>query len=58
MYNAGDKVFWTDPDEGICSGEFEVISVETDIDEAHDLITLANDTGSVAQAYPHELERI
>ena len=30
-FNVGDKVFWNDPDDGICSGEYWVTGISGDI---------------------------
>lgn len=31
MFNIGDKVYWNDPDDGICSGEYYVTGKNGDI---------------------------
>ena len=45
----GDKVFWKDPDEGICSGYAKVLEVNGEI-----YFIIKNDGGEL-EALKHEL---
>ena len=50
----GRKVFWRDPDHGISSGEYEVVSVPEGI-EKDSVIMIASEF-SEAEVYPSELQ--
>ena len=41
----GDKVYWNDPDEELCSGEYTIQSIEGDI------LFLVNNEDSEVQAF-------
>tara|TARA_R100000149_G_C5877885_1_gene141982 strand:+ start:1908 stop:2150 length:243 start_codon:yes stop_codon:yes gene_type:complete len=47
-YKVGDEVFWTDPDEGICSGNGKVTKVG-------EIYSVKKDDGGELEAYEHEL---
>ncbi len=54
----GDEVFWTDPDQGLSSGNYEVISIYTQsgrVTAKDDVLLLKNPSGSVVEAYACEL---
>ena len=48
---SGDKVFWTDPDDGLCS---RVVRVEA-ARVVGEFVYLKDEDGSELQAFPHEL---
>lgn len=50
----GKKVFWNDPDNGVSSGEYEVVSVP-EVIEKDSVIMIASDY-SEAEVYPSELQ--
>ena len=50
-FKAGDRVFWTDPDEGWGSGWYTIKEIEDD----GDMVYIGNDEGSETECYPHEL---
>jgi hypothetical protein len=55
----GDEVFWHDPDNGISSGFYEVVSIlsESGTVESEDTILfIKNKSGSEAEVFAHELE--
>jgi hypothetical protein len=45
----GSRMYWTDPDDGLCSGWGVVTQIEGDI------ITIAKDDGGGAEVFAHEL---
>ena len=49
-YRVGDEVFWTDPDEGKCSGYYHIMKIHSD-----EIVFLKNDEGSEVDAFVHEL---
>jgi hypothetical protein len=54
----GMRVFWTDPDEGTCSGFGSVIAIEVDDGEPADdstIIAVQMDNGGEADCYASEL---
>lgn len=55
---AGSTVWWTDPDNGLSSGRYQVLKVLTEngtVEDDDDLIYLANETGSQVEALAHEI---
>ena len=50
----GRKVFWRDPDHGISSGEYEVVSVP-EVIEKDSVIMIASEF-SEAEVYPSEVQ--
>jgi hypothetical protein len=48
------RVFWTDPDQGLCSGWGKIIHVQHQDDDA--VISILTDDGGEVEAYPHELQ--
>ncbi len=48
-YKVGDKVFWADPDDGVCSGYGKVTEVNGEIH------SIKKDDGGELEAYEHEL---
>lgn len=52
----GAQVLWNDPDNGLSSGEYEVVSAP-EIIEDDSIILIASDY-SEAEVYPGELEPI
>ena len=46
----GDEVYWTDPDDGKCSGYYTVLAVRPD-----DVVLLQNDDGSEVEAWITEV---
>ncbi len=48
-FKVGDKVFWTDPDENLCSGDYVIVAIHGEI------YALANESGSEVEALLHEL---
>lgn len=48
----GDTVHWDDPDEGICSGDFEIKSITIHADE---LVQIVATNGDFLQCRPEEL---
>jgi|GEM_PF-1359028 len=56
--NVGDEVFWNDPDQGISRGIHKIHAIHTESGKllhANDLCVLANEAGSVAEVFAHEL---
>lgn len=51
MNNIGDKVYWNDPDNGICSGIYTIKDIERD-----KVYVLTDGKGSVVEATLDELE--
>lgn len=49
----GSVVFWTDPDNGTCSGEFIVKGIDAD-----GLMYLSQDDGDCTQAHRHEVRLV
>ena len=49
-YKIGDKVYWNDPDNGICSGIYEVTGIHLDC-----IYYLKNEFGSETEALEEEL---
>lgn len=52
-FKKGDRVFWTDPDEGACSGEGTVTKAARP-----DIICILKDDGGEVEALASELSRI
>lgn len=50
-FKIGDKVYWKDPDDGICSGVY--VLFDTICDGA--ILLLKNDLGSLVEAYEDEV---
>lgn len=48
----GDRVYWHDSDEGICSGFYTVAVVDVEY------VTLEKDDGGLVGAFPHECEKV
>lgn len=48
-YKTGDRVYWNDPDNGECSGEYEILEVKGEI------YVLKNDHGSIVEVFENEL---
>lgn len=48
-YKNGDKVYWNDPDNGECSGEYEILEVKEEI------YVLKNKDGSTVEVFENEL---
>lgn len=53
QFEPGDRVFWTDPDGGRGSGEYNVVEVEID-----GQVYIENDEGVATEAEPEELRKI
>lgn len=51
-FYVGDRVHWTDPDEGISSGDYIINGIFGDIFE------LTNDAGSEVECLEHELSHL
>ena len=57
----GEKVWWSDPDDDVSSGHYEVLRVETesgDIEYADTIVVIKNHHGSVAEVYASELDEV
>ena len=52
-YNVGDKVYWNDPDRGLCSGYFTVAQVGTIWDD--NVLLLENNYGDTLEVFAHEI---
>lgn len=48
-FHIGNEVWWEDPDNGICTGKYEVV----DIDRDNDILTLSNGS-SIVEAFSDE----
>lgn len=48
-FHIGNEVWWEDPDNGICSGKYEVV----DIDRDNDVLILSNGS-SIVEAFTDE----
>ena len=48
-FHIGDEVWWEDPDDGICSGKYEVVDIDID----QDVLILSNGS-SIVEAYSDE----
>jgi len=46
----GKVIYWNDPDDGLCSGYYEVISICD-----NDIVMLQNEEGSEVEAFISEL---
>ncbi len=61
QWKRGDKVFWTDPHEGICSGPGTVLVVDTPLDDglvlADTIIGVKKSDGGYVEVLPHELSK-
>lgn len=51
-FHKGDKVWWTDPDEDISTGEYTVVEVNSGG------LVLTNKAGSEIGAYTHECKKL
>ena len=61
MPSVGDKVWWSDPDDGISSGPytvFEIRSESGEVDFPDTLISIRNAAGSQAEVFAHELRPV
>ena len=61
MPSVGDKVWWSDPDDGIFSGPytvFEIRSESGEVDFPDTLISIRNAAGSQAEVFAHELRPV
>ena len=45
----GDEVYWTDPDEGTCSGYGKIVKINGEV------FTLRMNSGGETEAFRHEL---
>ncbi len=56
----GDKVYWTDSDDNLCSGPGKIIEIKPEGGGEHEdmVISLRMDSGGETQCLPHELRRI
>lgn len=54
----GSRVFWTDPDAGLCSGPGTVIWTEDEPVNADTVITVQKDDGGQVEANAHELREL
>ena len=52
----GRKVFWRDPDHGISSGEYEVVSVPEVIEKDSVIMIASEKFLPEAEVYPSELQ--
>ena len=56
-FQVRDHVYWDDPDDGLCSGEYIIVGVKGD--GWYELSTdPGHDRGSYSEAPPHELRLI
>lgn len=53
-FKEGDRVYWSDPDDGLCSGAGVITSVKGD-DDDEGIYTVSKDDGGEVEALPHEL---
>ena len=49
----GDEVFWSDPDDGICSRTITIQSIK--IDAPNEIISIYGNDGDYLQCFAHEL---
>ena len=55
--SVGMRVHWTDPDDGTCSGDGEVVDVQNDEDEGA-VVSLRMDDGGEVECLAREIEPI
>jgi len=48
--HVGAEVYWNDPDDGVCSGFYEIVEFRNDI-----YVLLKNEAGSETEVFIHEL---
>lgn len=53
LYEIGDEVYWTDPDEGQSSGVYKILAKLTD--DGEDSVYLISNGTSESEVYEHEL---
>ena len=61
MITLNDTVWWTDPDNGICSKLATVIGIRMMSDDGpteEDELTLKDNSGGITGAYRHECEKV
>ena len=61
MPSVGDKVWWSDPDDGISSGPYTVLEIRSEsgeVDFPDTLISIRNAAGSQAEVFAHELRPV
>lgn len=49
----GDEVFWNDPDDGICSRNIEIASI--DVFHGGIIVRITDINGDMLEAFGHEL---
>ena len=54
----GDKVFWNDPDEGACSGEYTVNELVLDETGDVELVRISTGTDDITEVLPEELTAV
>ena len=54
-YSIGEGVYWTDPDNGECSGEYTIQSIEEPDSEGDYTVNLTNEAGSEVGAWHWEI---
>ena len=52
-YNQGDEVYWTDPDGGLSSGMYKIVSLL--IEDEENSIWLISNGSSESEVFQHEL---
>jgi hypothetical protein len=58
QFVVGERVHWTDPDEGKCSGDGVVYGTQGHPIMPDSVITLSMDDGGEAEVLPHELTKL
>lgn len=57
----GQKVYWTDPDQDLCSGEYEIVEYLSDrVDSTigDKVYYIKNEHGSEAEVFGNELSKL
>lgn len=51
----GDEVFWTDPDEGLCSRTYQVNNIVIECEDGNYMVTIYEKNGDTLQCWIEEL---
>jgi len=62
-FKVGDRVHWTDPDEGTCSGDGVIAEIKFLFDDCpviddETIIALKMDDGGECEVLPHEIKKV
>jgi len=60
MFSVNEFVHWEDPDRGLSSGIYKIISIHPEDEEQCEdtIFTLKNAMGSIAEVPPHEITKV